>query len=164
MLEAVSEIPSSWKSRLCWSVINHRRECRKQRGRAVLAQRRPACMLVKGTSAALRRRWMCVWYLLVNNITALERRRRVLTGGKQMQPEQREAPWLPLQLSSTGRWMHACCWSALNCLSAQSALTVGTQRVKKRTQKCVSWQRSGENRMRNILWLKVRRSSTFVLF
>lgn len=46
---------------------------------------------------------MCVWYLLVNNITALERRRRVLTGGKQMQPEQREAPWLPLQLSSTGR-------------------------------------------------------------
>lgn len=37
MLEAVSEIHSCWKSRLCWSVINHRRECRKRRGKAVLA-------------------------------------------------------------------------------------------------------------------------------
>lgn len=104
-------------AQLCRSVINHRQEVGKQRGKAALAQRCPACILVKGTSAELRRRWMCVRYLRVNNITASERWRHVLTGGKQMEPEQREAAWLPLQLSSTGR-THAGCWAALKCPSA----------------------------------------------
>lgn len=111
---AVSENPSSSALQECNQSQTGVGGGWGQRGKA---QRCPACILVKGASAELRRRWMCVRYLQVNNITALERWRRVLAGGKQVQPEQREAPWLPLQLSSAGR-THACCWAALRCPSA----------------------------------------------
>lgn len=117
---AVSEIPSSLKLQLCRSVIHHRQQCGKQRGKAALAQRRPPCILVKGASAELRRRWMCARYLLVNNVTDPERWQSVLIGGKQMQQEQREAPWLPLQLCSTGRWMLVCYLSAFKCDASKS--------------------------------------------
>lgn len=52
------------------------------------------------------KRLMCTRYLLVNNITSSENSQCVLTEGKQMLWEQREAPLLPLQFNSTGRFMH----------------------------------------------------------
>lgn len=93
------------KAQLYKSVINHRQRCGKQQAKAMLVQHCPPCLLVKGTAALHWKRLMCARYHLVN-ITSLENSQCVLTEGKQMLWEQREAPLLPLQFNSTGRFMH----------------------------------------------------------
>lgn len=88
------------------SVINHGQRCRKQQTKAVLVQLCPACLPVKGTAALHWKRLMCTRYLAVNNITSLENLLCEPKERKQMLWEQREAPQLPLQFNSAGRFMH----------------------------------------------------------
>lgn len=73
---------SGLKAQLCKGIINHRPRCGKQQAKAMLVQRCPPCLLVKGTDASHWIRLMCARYLLVNNITSLENSQCVLTERK----------------------------------------------------------------------------------
>lgn len=136
---AVSEIPSSLKLQLCRSVINHRQECGKQRGRAALASMYTGQRCICGAPGEMN---AC-------EVSAGKHHHSLATLAKwwkQMQGEQREAPWLPLPLScsSAGRWMHR---RRFPCTQTRSFSTLWVDRWcphgQKKMQKCISWQRSG---------------------